>query len=207
MELIWSPQSRLQPRSWWRSGSTSTPRRSGRDPGQDGARLRRDVQSRPFDLTTFPNDAGYDELIIARSIPVQSVCEHHLLPFVGVAHVGYLPGADSRPLQIGSGSRAVCPTPSGAGTADATGRRLAPRSRRAARPGCRCGGRASVHDRAWRRRVEDQYGHLRITRPAPQRCRLSSRVLHPDFSPRQACDARVRPVQASHPQLHDKDHS
>jgi GTP cyclohydrolase IA len=47
---------------------------------------------RPFDLTTFPNDAGYDELIIARSIPVQSVCEHHLLPFVGVAHVGYIPG-------------------------------------------------------------------------------------------------------------------
>jgi GTP cyclohydrolase I len=43
-------------------------------------------------LTTFPNDAGYDELIIARSIPVQSVCEHHLLPFVGIAHVGYLPG-------------------------------------------------------------------------------------------------------------------
>ena len=47
---------------------------------------------RPFDLTTFGNDAGYDELIIARSIPVRSVCEHHLLPFVGVAHVGYLPG-------------------------------------------------------------------------------------------------------------------
>ena len=47
---------------------------------------------RAFDLTTFPNDGGYDELIIARSIPVQSVCEHHLLPFVGVAHVGYLPG-------------------------------------------------------------------------------------------------------------------
>lgn len=47
---------------------------------------------RPFELTTFPNDAGYDELIIARSIPLHSVCEHHLLPFVGVAHVGYLPG-------------------------------------------------------------------------------------------------------------------
>ena len=47
---------------------------------------------RPFDLTTFPNDAKYDELIIARSLPVQSVCEHHLLPFMGVAHVGYLPG-------------------------------------------------------------------------------------------------------------------
>jgi GTP cyclohydrolase I len=49
-------------------------------------------RARPFDLTTFPNDAGYDELIIARSIPVRSVCEHHLLPFLGVAHVGYLPG-------------------------------------------------------------------------------------------------------------------
>jgi GTP cyclohydrolase I len=47
---------------------------------------------RSFDLTTFPNDAEYDELIIARAIPVRSVCEHHLLPFVGVAHVGYLPG-------------------------------------------------------------------------------------------------------------------
>jgi GTP cyclohydrolase I len=48
---------------------------------------------RPFELTTFPNDEGYDELVLARSIPVQSVCEHHLLPFIGIAHVGYLPGA------------------------------------------------------------------------------------------------------------------
>jgi GTP cyclohydrolase I len=47
---------------------------------------------RPFELTTFPNDEGYDELVLARDIPVRSVCEHHLLPFVGVAHVGYLPG-------------------------------------------------------------------------------------------------------------------
>lgn len=47
---------------------------------------------RPFDLTTFPNDEGYDELVLARRIPVRSVCEHHLLPFVGTAHVGYLPG-------------------------------------------------------------------------------------------------------------------
>jgi GTP cyclohydrolase I len=47
---------------------------------------------RPFDLTTFPNDENYDELVLARGIPVRSVCEHHLLPFVGVAHVGYLPG-------------------------------------------------------------------------------------------------------------------
>ncbi|UVS81139.1 GTP cyclohydrolase I FolE [Actinokineospora sp. UTMC 2448] len=48
---------------------------------------------REFDLTTFPNDEGYDELVLARDIPVQSLCEHHMLPFHGVAHVGYLPGA------------------------------------------------------------------------------------------------------------------
>ena len=45
-----------------------------------------------FDLTTFPNDEGYDELVLARDIPFASLCEHHLLPFIGVAHVGYLPG-------------------------------------------------------------------------------------------------------------------
>lgn len=47
---------------------------------------------RTFTPTTFPNDEGYDELVVVRSIPVQSVCEHHLLPFTGTAHVGYLPG-------------------------------------------------------------------------------------------------------------------
>jgi len=47
---------------------------------------------REFELTTFPNDEGYDELVLAKGIPVQSLCEHHLLPFHGVAHVGYLPG-------------------------------------------------------------------------------------------------------------------
>jgi GTP cyclohydrolase I len=45
-----------------------------------------------FDLTTFPNDEGYDELVLATGIPVQSLCEHHLLPFSGVASIGYLPG-------------------------------------------------------------------------------------------------------------------
>jgi GTP cyclohydrolase I len=45
-----------------------------------------------FNLTTFPNDEGYDELVVARDIPFHSLCMHHLLPFHGVAHVGYLPG-------------------------------------------------------------------------------------------------------------------
>ena len=46
---------------------------------------------RPFRATTFPNE-GYDELIVAQAIPFHSLCMHHLLPFHGVAHVGYLPG-------------------------------------------------------------------------------------------------------------------
>lgn len=47
---------------------------------------------RPFEMTTFPNDEGYDELVVARDIPVRSLCEHHLLPFTGRAWVAYLPG-------------------------------------------------------------------------------------------------------------------
>jgi len=45
----------------------------------------------PFTLTTFPNDEGYDELVVVRDISFQSLCMHHLLPFHGVAHVAYLP--------------------------------------------------------------------------------------------------------------------
>ena len=45
----------------------------------------------PVAPTTFPNE-GYDELVLARAIPFSSLCQHHLLPFIGVAHVGYLPG-------------------------------------------------------------------------------------------------------------------
>jgi GTP cyclohydrolase I len=50
------------------------------------------LSPRAFEPTTFPNDGAYDELVLARRIPVHSVCEHHLLPFIGFAHVGYLPG-------------------------------------------------------------------------------------------------------------------
>ena len=45
----------------------------------------------PFHATTFPNDGNYDELVVAREINFHSLCEHPLLPFVGVAHVAYLP--------------------------------------------------------------------------------------------------------------------
>ena len=73
----------------------------GEDPQRDGLRdtPRRIAKAyaellspQPFNPTTFPNDEGYDELVIARGIQLSSLCEHHLLPFHGVAHVGYLPG-------------------------------------------------------------------------------------------------------------------
>ncbi len=68
-----------------RPGLARTPRRMA----QAYAEL---LTPHEFDLTTFPNEDGYDELVLVRDIPLTSVCEHHLLPFLGRAHVGYLPG-------------------------------------------------------------------------------------------------------------------
>jgi GTP cyclohydrolase I len=73
----------------------------GRDPADPGLREtpRRVAAAyaelltpEPFALTTFPNEEGYDELVVVRDIPFHSLCMHHLLPFHGVAHVAYLPG-------------------------------------------------------------------------------------------------------------------
>src|SRR5829696_250049 len=73
----------------------------GEDPEREGLRdtPRRVAKAyaefltpQAFSPTTFPNDEGYDELVVARGIPINSLCEHHMLPFHGVAHVGYLPG-------------------------------------------------------------------------------------------------------------------
>lgn len=52
----------------------------------------------PFVATTFENDGEYDSLVTVRDIGFYSLCEHHLLPFFGVAHVGYLP--DGRVLGL-----------------------------------------------------------------------------------------------------------
>jgi GTP cyclohydrolase I len=61
-------------------------------PRRVAAAYRELLTPRPFSATTFPNDEGYDEMVVARDIPFHSLCQHHLLPFHGVAHVGYLPG-------------------------------------------------------------------------------------------------------------------
>ena len=63
------------------------------------------LSAEPFDFTTFQNSEEYDELVLVQDIPVRSVCEHHMLPFVGVAHVGYLP--DDRLLGLSKLARVV----------------------------------------------------------------------------------------------------
>ncbi|MBB5632738.1 GTP cyclohydrolase I [Cryobacterium mesophilum] len=61
-------------------------------PRRVAASLLEMLTPRDFTMTTFPNDEGYEELVIVRDIPFHSLCEHHLLPFRGVAHIGYVPG-------------------------------------------------------------------------------------------------------------------
>ena len=61
-------------------------------PGRMARALAEMLSPTAFEMTTFPNHEGYDELVLVRDLPVRSLCEHHMLPFVGVAHVGYLPG-------------------------------------------------------------------------------------------------------------------
>lgn len=45
-----------------------------------------------IDVKTFDNDMGYDQMIMEKDIRVVSMCEHHFVPFVGVAHIAYIPG-------------------------------------------------------------------------------------------------------------------
>ncbi len=60
-------------------------------PGRVVAAFRELLTPRPFAMTTFANTEGYDGLVLTRAIPFHSLCQHHLLPFVGVVRIGYLP--------------------------------------------------------------------------------------------------------------------
>jgi GTP cyclohydrolase I len=80
----------------------------GEDPGRDGlrdtparvARMYAEIFSGLHEeadqhlQVTF--EAGHDEMVMVRDIPMYSACEHHLIPFIGKAHVAYIPGADGR---------------------------------------------------------------------------------------------------------------
>ena len=72
-----------------RDGLRETPARVARAYAEQFAGLRQ----RPEDVLTTVFDANHDEMIIVRDIEVYSTCEHHLTPFHGVAHVGYIPNA------------------------------------------------------------------------------------------------------------------
>jgi GTP cyclohydrolase I len=63
-----------------------------RTPARMAGALVELLTPREFDLTMFPNDEGYQQLVVERSIPFRSLCEHHFLPFTGHAYVAYLPG-------------------------------------------------------------------------------------------------------------------
>jgi GTP cyclohydrolase I len=75
-----------------REGLKATPGRVARAYQEMFAGLRAD----PSDVLTTTFDIGHDELVLVKDIEVWSTCEHHLLPFTGVAHVGYIPDKDGR---------------------------------------------------------------------------------------------------------------
>jgi GTP cyclohydrolase I len=70
-----------------RDGLENTPARVARAMAEQFAGL----QQRPADVLTTVFDADHDEMIIVKDIEIYSTCEHHLVPFHGVAHVGYIP--------------------------------------------------------------------------------------------------------------------
>ncbi|EST27198.1 GTP cyclohydrolase I [Streptomyces niveus NCIMB 11891] len=75
-----------------REGLRETPERVARSYKEIFAGL----WQRPEDVLTTTFDLGHDEMVLVKDIEVQSSCEHHLVPFHGVAHVGYIPSADGK---------------------------------------------------------------------------------------------------------------
>ncbi|GHJ27250.1 GTP cyclohydrolase 1 [Streptomyces hygroscopicus subsp. sporocinereus] len=75
-----------------REGLRETPGRVARAYKEIFAGLRQ----APEDVLTTTFDLGHDEMVLVKDIEVMSSCEHHLVPFVGVAHVGYIPSLDGK---------------------------------------------------------------------------------------------------------------
>jgi GTP cyclohydrolase I len=75
-----------------REGLRDTPARVARTFAEVLAGMRQ----RPEDVLSTTFDLGHAELVLVKDIELWSMCEHHLVPFTGVAHVGYIPGASGR---------------------------------------------------------------------------------------------------------------
>jgi GTP cyclohydrolase IA len=75
-----------------RDGLRSTPARVARAYAETFGGLRMNAE----DVLSTTFDIGHDELVLVKDIEVWSMCEHHLVPFTGVAHVGYIPNEDGR---------------------------------------------------------------------------------------------------------------
>jgi GTP cyclohydrolase IA len=75
-----------------REGLSETPGRVARAYAEVFAGLRQE----PQDVLTTTFDLGHDEMVLVRDIEVYSTCEHHLVPFHGVAHVGYIPNHEGQ---------------------------------------------------------------------------------------------------------------
>lgn len=91
----------------------------GEDPDRDGLRdtperIARSCEELFSGLNEDPAkhlekvfDVGHQEMVLVRDIPMYSMCEHHLLPFHGVAHVGYIPAADGKVTGLSKLARLV----------------------------------------------------------------------------------------------------
>lgn len=86
-----------------REGLVDTPARVARSYREIFAGLYTD----PDDVLTTMFDEQHDELVLVKDIPMYSTCEHHLVSFHGVAHVGYIPGEDGRVTGLSKLARVV----------------------------------------------------------------------------------------------------
>jgi GTP cyclohydrolase IA len=86
-----------------RPGLQETPARVARAYAEMFAGLRQD----PFDVLATTFDENHDELVLVKDIPMYSTCEHHLVPFHGTAHIGYIPGEDGRVTGLSKLARLV----------------------------------------------------------------------------------------------------
>jgi GTP cyclohydrolase I len=80
----------------------------GEDPGRDGlvrtpqrvadmyADILGGLHEDPDEVLSVTFEAGHDEMVMVKDIPLYSVCEHHIIPFIGRAHVAYIPNEDGR---------------------------------------------------------------------------------------------------------------